>query len=152
MDTRTLLLTLHITGVAAWLGANFVQLVVNPRFAKDSAAVQAAWTRHQIWLGVRYYNLAGALIAITGVLLVLDGDWSWSSKFVWVGIGVVLLGGALGGAVFAPLTARRLAALEAGDTSLAGDLLRKIMGFAALDSVLILIALLAMADKWKAAF
>ncbi len=36
------------------------------------------------WLHDRYYAVVAGLIAITGVLLVLDGDWSWSSQFVWL--------------------------------------------------------------------
>lgn len=47
---RSVVLALHITGVAAWLGANFVQLVLTPRFAKDSDAVAAAWTRQTMRL------------------------------------------------------------------------------------------------------
>ena len=75
--TRTLLLALHIASVAAWLGANFVQFVLSPRFARGPADIAAAWTRQTIWLGERYYSVVGALVAVSGVLLVLDGDWSW---------------------------------------------------------------------------
>ena len=48
------------------------------------------------------------LIGTTGVILVLDNDWSWSSGFVWVGISVVVVGAVLGGAVFGPLAKRRV--------------------------------------------
>ena len=150
MTTRTLLLSLHITGVAAWLGANFVQLVLSPRFARDRPELAAAWTRQQMWLGERYYNVAGAVIAITGVLLVLDGDWSWSAGFVWVGIVVVILGGVLGVGAFAPLAKKRLAALEAGDASAAAAAQSRIIPLGLLDTVLILTAILAMVHKWQA--
>ncbi|HET7722673.1 MAG TPA: hypothetical protein VFK43_22090, partial [Acidimicrobiales bacterium] len=113
--TRTLLLALHIAGVAAWLGANFVQLVLTPRFARAGDAVAAAWTRQTIWLGTRYYNGAGAVIGVTGVLLVLDGDWGWSDGFIAVGITVLVIGGLLGALHFAPQSQRRAAALESGD-------------------------------------
>ncbi|HEX4866418.1 MAG TPA: DUF2269 family protein [Acidimicrobiales bacterium] len=113
--TRTLLLWLHIASVAAWLGANFVQLVLSPRFAKGPADVAAAWTRQTIWLGERYYNAAGAVLGVTGVLLVLDGDWPWGTTFLWVGIAVLVIGGAMGGLLFGPLAKRRVAALESGD-------------------------------------
>jgi hypothetical protein len=150
MTTRTLLLVLHIGGVGAWLGANFLQLVLVPRFDREQPAVAAAFTRQLIWLGERYYNVAGGVIAITGVLLVLDGDWSWSAGFVGVGITVIILGGVLGVAVFAPLAKRRLAALEAGDVAEAGAVQGKILRFALLDTALILTAVLAMVDKWQA--
>jgi hypothetical protein len=148
--TRTVLLAFHITGVAAWLGANFVQLVLTPRFARGPADLAAAWTRHTIWLGERYYNVAGAVIAITGVLLVLDGDWSWSAGFVGVGIAVILIGGAMGGALFGPLAKRRAAALESGDAAAAAAAHGKIMRLALLDTTLLLVTILAMVHKWQA--
>ncbi len=148
--TRTLLLALHITGVGAWLGANFVQLVLSPRFARGPADVAAAWTRQTIWLGERYYAAVGALIAVTGVLLVLDGDWSWSAGFVWVGIGVVVAGAVMGVAFFGPLAHRRAAALESGDGPAAGRVQSRIVGLAVLDTALVLTAVLAMVDKWQA--
>jgi hypothetical protein len=148
--TRTLLLAVHIAGVAAWLGANFVQLVLSPRFARGPADVAAAWTRQTIWLGERYYNVVGALIAISGVLLVLDGDWSWSAGFVWVGISVVVIGGVLGVGFFGPLAKRRATALEAADGPGAAGAQTRIIRLAVLDTALVLTAVLAMVDKWQA--
>src|SRR5688572_19636410 len=150
MTSRTIVLALHITGVAAWLGANFVQLVLSPRFARGPSDVAAAWTRQTIWLGERYYNAAGAVIGITGVLLVLDGDWSWGSGFIWVGIGVLVVGGFMGGVFFGPLAKRRAAALESGDEAAATAAQGRIIPLALLDTVLVLTAVLAMVDKWQA--
>jgi O-antigen ligase len=144
------LLALHITGAAAWLGANFVQLVLNPRFDGGDRAVAAAWTRQQVWLGERYYGPVGALIALTGVLLVLDGDWSWGSGFIWVGITVVVVGGVLGVAAFAPFTRARADALDRGDAAAAERSRRRTLGLALLDTALVLLAVLAMVDKWQA--
>jgi len=146
--TRTLLLVLHITGVAAWLGANLVQLALTPRFAKAPDAVAAAWTRQTIWMGERYYNIAGGLIATTGVLLVLESDWSWGSGFIWVGAAVVTIGGVLGVFHFGPQANTRAAALEAGDTAVANRALGRILPAAVLDTALVLTAVLAMVDKW----
>jgi hypothetical protein len=148
--TRTLLLALHITAVAAWLGANFVQLVLTPRFARLGADAAAAWTRQTIWLGERYYNVAGALIGVTGVLLVLDGNWSWGSGFIWVGIAVVVIGGVLGVAHFGPQARARAEALESGDTAAADRALGKIIPAAVVDTLLLLTAVLAMVDRWQA--
>ncbi len=150
MTSRTIVLALHITGVAAWLGANFVQAVLTPRFAKERADIAAAWTRQTIWLGERYYTAVGALIGITGVILVLDNDWDWSDKFIWVGVTVIVIGAVLGVAVFGPLAKQRVAALEAGDEAAAGATVGKIIPFAILDTVLVLLAVVAMVHKWGA--
>lgn len=148
--TRTLLLALHITAVAAWLGANFVQLVLSPRYARSSNDEAAAWTRQTIWLGERYYPFVGAVVAISGVLLVLETDWDWDAGFIWVGVAVVLIGAALGVAAFGPLAKRRAEALERGDTTTATAAQARIIPFALVDTGLILLAILAMVDKWQA--
>ena len=148
--TRTILLSLHIAGAAAWLGANLLQLALTPRLGREPTPVAAVWTRQQIWLGERYYGPVGGLIAVTGVLLVLDGDWSWGAGFVWVGIVVVALGAALGVVAFAPVTRRRADALERGDLPEARRALSRINGLALLDTALVLVAILAMVDRWQA--
>jgi len=148
--TRTLLLALHITAVAAWLGANFVQIVLSPRIARSPAATAAEWARQTVWLGRRYYNVVGTLIGLTGVLLVLDGDWAWSSGFIWVGVVVLVIGGLMGVLVFESLMTRRIVALDTGEAESAAGLLRRIMQFAVLDTVLVLIALVAMVHRWQA--
>jgi hypothetical protein len=146
--TRTLVLALHITAVAAWLGANFVQLVLSPRFAGGPADVAAAWTRQTIWLGERYYIAAGTVIGVTGVVLVLDGDWSWSSGFIWVGIAVVVIGAVMGAVFFGPLAKQRAEALESGDAATAAGAQGRIIPLAVLDTALVLTAVLAMVDQW----
>ncbi len=149
MTTRNLLLLVHIASVGGWLGANYVQMVLSPRFSKGSNEVAAEWTRHTIWLGERYYTLVGGLIAVTGVLLVLDGDWSWSSGFIWVGAGVIAIGAATGAAAFGPWAKRRAAALDAGDKAGADEIQRRVISLAVVDTALVLLAILAMVDKWK---
>lgn len=148
MSYRTFLLAVHLASVAAWLGANFVQAVLSPRFAKEDAAAAAAWTRQQMWLGQRYYNVAGGLIVLTGILLVLDGPWDLTDGFVLVGLTVVVIGGAMGGLVFAPLSRTRLAALESGDTAKADAAQSRIIPAAILDTILVLTAVVAMVHKW----
>ena len=148
MDYRTFLLALHIASVAAWLGANFVQATLSPRFAKEPPAVAAAWTRQQMWLGQKYYNAAGGLIAITGVLLVIETPYDWDHTFVWIGIAVIIIGGALGGLAFTPLAKQRLAGLESGDLASAEAAQARIIPLAILDTILVLTAVVAMVHKW----
>ena len=148
MTLRTFVLTLHIAVAAAWLGANFVQMVLAPRFAKASNEVAAAWTRQTIWLGERYYSAVGALILLTGVILVIDGDWSWSTRFIILGIATVFIGGILGFTVFAPLAEKRVGALDAGDDAEAARAMQRIIPWGVFDTTLVLVTVLAMVDKW----
>jgi hypothetical protein len=144
------LLVLHISGVGSWLGANAVQLLLSPRFARASTDVAAAWTRQIIWLAERYYVIVGAVIGITGVLLVLDGDWSWSSGFIWVGLAVLVIGAVLGVAVFGPLGRTRADALDSGDRDRADTAQRRIVPFGIVDTALVVVAIAAMVHKWQA--
>jgi hypothetical protein len=150
MTYRTVLLTLHITGAGAWLGANFVQAVLSPRFAKGPADVAAAWTRQIIWLGERYYSVVGALIAITGVLLVIETPWSFGDGFVMLGITTVAIGAALGILFFGPMAKRRAEALESGDLPTADEAQRRIIPAAVFDTALVLLTILTMVHKWAA--
>ena len=146
--TRTLLLAVHIIGVAAWLGANFVQLVLTPRFARGPATEAAAWTRQTIWMGQGFYGPAGAVVGISGVALVLTQDWSWSAGFIWIGVAVLVIGAGMGVLMFGPLAETRLAALESGDEAAASAAQSRIIPFALLDTALIVAAILAMVHKW----
>jgi uncharacterized membrane protein len=147
---HALLLALHIASVAGWLGANYVQLVLVTRFERDGRDAALAWTRQSNWLGERYYNVVGALIAITGVLLVLTTPWSWGDPFVWVGLTVIVVGAVIGLSVFGPVGKRRQKALEDGDNAAAAATLRTIVGFSVFDTGLVLLAVVAMVSKWMA--
>ena len=147
---RTLLLTLHVPGVAAWLGANFTQLFLVRFYARQPADARLAWVRATLSLARAYYNAAGVVIGVTGVLLVLHGDWSWSSGFIWVGVVVLVIGGVLGAAGFIPTATRQVAALEAGDAATESRLGRRTLVLAAIDTSLLIVAVLAMVHKWAA--
>ena len=149
METRTILLTLHIAMAGGWLGADFIQYVLAPRFAREGQESQTAWARQLVWLHERYYAAVVVVLLITGVLLVLDGDWSWSSDFIWVGVGAIIGGGTLGGGVLGSLAKKRLAALEAGNAADAEAAERRYFPIALVVTALPVLAVLAMVDKWS---
>ena len=93
---------------------------------------------------------AHAVVLATGIWLVIDGDWSWSSGFIWVGIGAIVGGATLGGGGLGALTKQRLTALEAGDEEAAAKVERRTMPLNIMVTALTLLALLAMVDKWQA--
>ena len=147
--TRTLLVLVHLTSVAAWLGANISQFIVAPRLRRAGSAAALAWSETARFLGQRYYNVVGAVLGISGVLLVIDGDWQWRG-FVFVGIGMIIVGATLGIAVFEPLLKKEAAAIEGGDAAELTTIRHNITSVATLDTVLLLITMLAMIDKWMA--
>ena len=144
---HNLLLLAHLAAVAAWLGANLVQFVVAPRFRRAGGAIAQQWTDTAAFLGRRYYNVVGILVAVTGVLLVLDGEWHWQG-FVIVGIAMVVVGGVTGVAILEPLLKRETAAREAGDTATVARTQHNFNAVATLDTLLVLLTMLAMIDRW----
>ena len=152
MTYGNVLLVLHIAGVCAWLGANFVQLVLSPRMGREDTTVAVAWTRQTMWLGQRYYSVAGAWLVLTGILLVVHEDLAWKSGFIWVGVAVIVIGAVLGAAAFTPLMQRRLKGLEAGDVSAARAAQSRVVSLALVDTFLVLTAMLAMVDHWRIRF
>jgi uncharacterized membrane protein len=145
------LLWLHIIGAAAWLGGNVTQVVLGRSFAREPNPAVAAFLRGTVAMGTRQYTPATVLILVTGILMVLQNEaWRFESGFVVLGFLTVVVGAALGGAVFGPVGRRTAAAYEAGDTEAvaAGD--RRLTTFGLLDTALVLMTLAAMVWKWGA--
>lgn len=148
--TRNLLLLAHIASVAAWLGANFVQFVIAPRFRRAGGEFAQRWTDTASFLGMRYYSVVGALVAVTGISLVLHGHWHWQG-FVLVGIAMVVVGGVTGVAVLEPLLKKETAARTAGDDAALAKAQHNFNAVALMDTLLVLITMLAMVDRWHGA-
>ena len=147
---RNLLLSLHIVGVAACLGANLVGFVLTPLLARHGAEVAAAWASSVSTLARTYYNSAGVVVGVTGVLLVQHTGYGWGSGFVAVGISALVVGAALGIAVFAPTGDRLAASLRGGDERTAARLKARTTRFLCVDTAVVLVTVLAMVARWKA--
>lgn len=146
MTYRNLLLVVHIAAAAAWLGANLTQLSLTGWFVRRGGEVAAAWFDATGVLAKRYYNLAGMVLALTGVLLVLEIGYAWSSGFIAVGVTVIAIGAALGIRFFAPEGERLAAAARAGGSPDP----RRYLSVAALDTALVVLAIVAMVWGWRA--
>jgi hypothetical protein len=150
MSTRTVLLTLHIAAIASWLGADVLQHAMRHRWASETPEANLAWARMQFWFHDRYYALVVAVILASGVALVVEGDWGWSSGFVWVGIGTLVAGGTLGGIGLKGLARKRGDALAAGDAEGASAASRRAVPIELLLTALVLVTIVAMVHKWGA--
>ena len=144
---RNVLLSVHIASVAAWLGANLTQFFLAPWFVQRGGDAAVAWFEATTRMARRYYNAAGTVLAVSGVLLVFEssGAYRWSSGFVVVGLAVVVVGGGLGGAFFAPDGERLAAAVRDGRRGR----LRRFLAVLSLDTLLVSSAVLAMVAKWR---
>ena len=146
---RDLLLVLHIVGVATWLGANMVQFLSTKRLVAHGGQVAAAWTGMTVLWGRILYMPAAILVLVTGTWLVLDSEWAeFSHAFVSVGFMVVIIATILGIVVIAKIGERATAAFSAGDDAAGNAEINRLISWAMLDTVLVVVAIIAMVGKW----
>ncbi len=146
MTLSEILLLLHIAAAGTWLGANVVQAAVPALGRSESASFNAGWLRIAAKLGSRLYMPVALLLLASGVGLVLtsEGAYEFSDLFVSIGFTVIVIGAILGIVVFSPTGFKTAEAFESGDDATARAGTRRLAGFGALDTLLILFAILVM--------
>ncbi len=144
---RTLLLVLHLIGVAAWLGGNLTQLAIMPSMDRAGGVVGIAWHRASGQMAQIYYSIAGAVVLLTGVAMVLDGPYEFSHAFVSIGFAVVIIGGVMGVTFFAPNSRAAAAAHENGEPNAIAQLRRRFVVGGAVDTALVIFTIYAMVTK-----
>lgn len=145
----TTLLVIHILAAGAWFGTNVVQIMVNPRVRTYPADIGSWWLRRTVAFGTRIYTPAAIVLLITGVVMVIDNDlFEFSSGFVTIGFTMIIIGAGLGILVFGPRGEAAAAAIESGDEPEVRRLTGSLAGFGALDTVLLVITIMAMTSKW----
>jgi hypothetical protein len=148
MSVRTVLLALHITAIASWLGADVMQHGMRHRWKKEMPEATEAWARMQFWLHDRYYAVVAGFILLTGIALVQNGHWGWSSSFVWVGIATIVAGATFGGIGLKGLAKKRVEALAANDPDAAAAAERRSVPIGLFLTALVLVTVVAMVHKW----
>lgn len=139
---RTLLLTLHLVGVAGWLGGGLFSSVSLAALArtlgvKRVIALDAA-------LGAKFFGSAVGLVALSGVALVLTSDaYGWGTTFVIIGLAVIVADGLLEGVVFGP----RLKAMAAAPDVPLADYRRFMSWSSAIHLALVVFALWSMVAR-----
>lgn len=148
VTTRTILLTLHISAVASWLGADVMQHAMRHRWRRETPEAAVAWARMQFWLHDRYYVVVAAVILASGIALVQDGHWGWSSAFIWVGVATIAAGATLGGIALKGLAKKRVRALDAGDAQSAAVADRDALPIELFLTAFVLVTVMAMVHRW----
>jgi hypothetical protein len=148
---RNILLWLHIIGGGTWLGANLTQAFVGPKLMANRETAPG-WLRAVEKASGPLYGSAAGVLLVSGIILVLisDGAYSFGSVFVTIGIAVVIIGGALAGLVFGRRTRQMLALYDSGQDAQVPAIYRTIGTWGIIDSLLIVVAILAMVSKWGA--
>ena len=102
----------------------------------------------QFWLHDRYYVVVAVLILASGIALVQDGHWGWSSKFIWVGVATIVAGVTLGGIGLKGMAKKRVDALDASDTQTAAAVDRRALPIELSLTAFVLVTVVAMVHRW----
>jgi len=138
-------LALHIIAAGTWLGANVAQVVLGTRVGSAVADVRTWWAEVGEFLGKVVYPAAGAVVLITGLIMVIAGDvYSFASAFVSIGFAAVIIGGVLGGVVFGPQNRKAGEAIRTGDGASESKARSTIMNFAYLDTAIVILTIFSM--------
>lgn len=141
---RTTLQVIHILAVSIWFGGIIVLSYAGSALSGANAAVRRWFADAQLAVGRVVFSVAGVLTFVTGVWLTLDKDISMGSTFVTIGFAVVIVGTILGMAVYAPACKQLVAAIDAGDQRAEEAASKKLMATNAVNSILLLVAVVAM--------
>lgn len=139
-----LVLWLHIVAAGVWIGTSVVQLMAPPLLADGGPLVKATWGKAVLGFGRRITTPAAVLLLITGIELVRSGGYSYTDAFVLIGIVVVLVGGAIGGAVVGPTSRQLTISAEAGEESGVQEAEMRLRTFGVLDLALVLFTVYTM--------
>jgi uncharacterized membrane protein len=85
-------LWLHITMAIVWIGgAVMIQAFALRILAAKDGARMAEFSRDVEFIGMRLFTPASLVLLLTGIGLVLNGNWDWGEPYISVGLVVWLL-------------------------------------------------------------
>ena len=143
---RDLLLILHITGAAAWLGGILYAAYTYSTLSRlEPSAAGPSLQRLQL-RDDRYFGAASGLVLLSWVALVLTSDaFGWGDGFLIIGLSAFILTGILNATVWKGTTDRLVEASSAGNG--VSKALRSWQQGTAMDFVLLLVVTWAMVTK-----
>ncbi|HLE94812.1 MAG TPA: hypothetical protein VI689_00425 [Acidimicrobiia bacterium] len=117
------LVIVHVLSAATWIGSGVFSGFAGSRMAREGAPAALGWARVSKEAGLKVFNPAAFLTALSGILLVLVSDvYGWGDAFVTVGLIVVVMAGVIGGVVHRPDADKMITALERADYETAASL------------------------------
>ena len=149
MTWYELFLFLHIAFAMIWVGGGFFLQVLALRIlgTKDEARI-AGFAGDIEVLGMRVFTPASLLLIVTGVALVINGNWDWSEPFISVGLLVWLISFIAGVAYLGPTSGKIKTEMQAGGaTPRAQGLIGNVLRYSRIELVLLWIVVFMMVVK-----
>ena len=102
---RNVLLIVHIAAIAVWFGGSIMNGVINAKIAgTNDMSAKATLARSEVNLGTQVYMPVAILTLLTGIGLVVVGDFQFESIWVSFGFLAIIVSAVLGPVKFKPLS------------------------------------------------
>ena len=149
MTWYELFLFLHISMAIIWVGGGFfLQMLALRILGTDDQARIAALAGDIEVLGMRIFTPSSVVLLLTGIGLVLNGNWEWSEPFISVGLLVWLVSFVAGVAYLGPTSGRiKVEMHHGGATPRAQQLIANVLRYSRIELVLLWIVVFMMVVK-----
>lgn len=141
-------LTIHILAAASWFGAGIFMNALMARLSTQGQQQAVAGISTQTSFISRFFDISAIVTLISGVALVLTVDaWEFSDPFISIGFAGVIITLGIGHGMITPTAKKLAAALAAGNADEAQALGQRMGMLSAVDSLILLLVIIAMVVK-----
>ena len=145
---RNVLLIVHIAAIAVWFGGSIMNGVINAKIAgTNDMSAKATLARSEVNLGTQVYMPVAVLTLLSGIGLVVVGDFQFESIWVSFGFLAIIVSAVLGPVKFKPLSERIAVGYEGGDVAAAEAATKQITMWSSINTALLFIAIVLMVIK-----
>jgi uncharacterized membrane protein len=148
MSYYEVLLFLHIAAAVVWLGAGFFlqMLIVRAEGSGDDGLKQGI-ASNSGWMAQRIFIPASLVVLVVGILLTIEGPWSFGDLWVVLGLAGYALSFLIGILFLEPQGKRIHAAMVAAEHERAAFLIRRINAVSRIELTVLYLVVAAMALK-----
>jgi uncharacterized membrane protein len=149
MSWYELFLFLHVSMAIIWVGGGFFLQMLSLRVlgTRDETRI-AAFAGDIEVLGLRVFMPSSVVLLLTGIGLVVNGNWDWSEPFISAGLLVWLVSFIAGIAYLGPTSGRIREEIQAsGTTPRAQQLISNVLRYSRIELVLLWLTVFMMVVK-----
>jgi uncharacterized membrane protein len=148
MSYYEILLVVHIAAAIVWLGSGFfLQMLIFRAESSDDEGLKLGIASNTGWFAQRIFIPASLVVLVGGVLLTIEGPWSFGDLWIVLGLAGYAVSFLVGILFLEPEGKRIHAAMAAGEQARAAFLIRRINAVSRLELVVLYLVVGAMALK-----
>lgn len=144
-------LTLHVIAAIIWLGAGFTMFLLSIRALRSPDPAEGGrLAAMNDWLAPRLFIPSSLAVFVLGLLMVVDGPWSFETLWIAIGLAGLLGGFAFGIVVVSPVVKRIIAEIEGAGgafTARAAAETRRMLVLQRFDTLVLFVIVAAMVMK-----